>query len=515
MALGGMAVGLLLLFLDVAAAVDQVALTVSSAIGPTWDVARYSVVGSGHAALTLRQDWRRQLVRAKQELGISHVRFHGLLDDDMGPVVRMDAAGSAVYNFSGIDSTFDFLHQNGIRPFVELSFMPTALASSSSTYLHYKANVSPPRSLSEWEALIAALASHWVQRYGEEPISEWWIECWNEPNLKLLGHGAFWTGNQEDYFALYNATAWAFKAASPKFRVGGPATSGGAWLPAFVQYCQQSGTPVDFVSTHGYPTEVQHGLDPDAMRELFSEARSKVPSLPLVFSEYNSGLYDNLIQNDDSSFAAAFAVKAVMEAHLSNITTLSYWTFSDIFEELRPVGSKGPFYNGYGMMTAQGIAKPVYRAFEMLQLLRGRQLQVTSLPAGSGVAAICTLSNDGSTMRLLVSNFRTPGLWQVSVNVSLQVDGSWRDGWIQRIDEHNANPLEAWWEMGKPGTLSSAQLEMLHNASIPPVSKIEFLDGCAQFVLPPNGVALIELHHIDHNDRMIDSLGSRRYAITS
>jgi len=175
-------------------------------------------VGSGHATLALRSDWQKQLSRCHKELGFRHVRFHALLCDDVGTLVREE--DKLIYSFFNTDQIFDFLLGAGIRPFVELSFMPEALASGSATVFHYRGNITPPRDYNEWTALISKLAAHWVDRYGAPEVRQWFFEIWNEPNLK-----AFWTGSREDYFKFYKVTARAIKRVDDGLQVGGPATA--------------------------------------------------------------------------------------------------------------------------------------------------------------------------------------------------------------------------------------------------------------------------------------------------
>ncbi|HMN59077.1 MAG TPA: hypothetical protein PJ988_01860, partial [Anaerolinea sp.] len=210
-------------------------------------------VGSCHAVMGLRADWRAQLEKSHRELGFQYVRFHGLLDDVMSVCVREsdpfhpDAETRLRYNFFNIDSIFDFLLSIGMKPFIELGFMPTALASGDTTCFYYKANVTPPADYSAWEALIRALTQHLVDRYGLEEVRSWFFEVWNEPNLFF-----FWAGSQADYFRLYEHAARAIKNVDAGLRVGGPATSVNAWIPEMLAFCRSSGVPIDFVSTHHY-----------------------------------------------------------------------------------------------------------------------------------------------------------------------------------------------------------------------------------------------------------------------
>ncbi len=134
-------------------------------------------VGSGHATLALRVDWRRQLRHCHEELGFRHVRFHGILCDDVGTLV--EEQGKRLYSFFNLDQIFDFLLSIGMKPFVELSFMPKTLSSDKTTVFHYNANVTPP---AEWDELIDKLAAHLVQRYGATGLHDWFFEVWNDPD---------------------------------------------------------------------------------------------------------------------------------------------------------------------------------------------------------------------------------------------------------------------------------------------------------------------------------------------
>ena len=171
-------------------------------------------VGSCHAATALREDWRRQLKKCREELGFEYVRFHGLLNDDMSVCLRNED-GFLEYSFFNIDSIFDFLLDIGMKPFIELSFMPSALASGSQTVFHYLGNITPPKDYNEWGALIGALAEHLVRRYGTEEVRKWFFEVWNEPNLKDF----FWSGTMEEYFQLYKSAALAIKKVDSKLAV--------------------------------------------------------------------------------------------------------------------------------------------------------------------------------------------------------------------------------------------------------------------------------------------------------
>ena len=321
--------------------------------------------------MALRSDWQQQLKRAHDELGFRYVRFHGLLSD-IGTMIRDD--NDLVYSFFNCDHIFDFLLSIGMKPFVELSFMPTALASGKRTVFSYEANVTPPKDYKQWVALIERLVSHLVDRYGEREVAQWFFEVWNEPNLKK-----FWSGSQRDYFKLYRHTVEAIKSVSPALQVGGPATAKSEWIEEFVDFCGRNDVACDFVSTHHYPND---GFESDEdvdlqlfqsqrgiMREVAANTRSHSRNRPVYYTEWNSSSvpWDAL---HDEPYAAAFVASTILEAN-GLVDGYSFWTFSDLFEE-NYFPSK-PFHGGFGLLTLHGIPKPSYRAFELFRELGDRQ----------------------------------------------------------------------------------------------------------------------------------------------
>ena len=176
--------------------------------------------GSGRAILSLREGYRADLRETRQVTGFEYVRFHGILNDEIG-VYDEDAKGNPVYNFSYVDQIYDGLLANGVKPFVELSFMPAKLGSKPTTHVFMgHPNISPPKDYAKWDALITAFAKHLIDRYGIDEVATWYFEVWNEPNID------FWNGTprQKTYFELYDRTASDLKNVSPRLRVGGPAT---------------------------------------------------------------------------------------------------------------------------------------------------------------------------------------------------------------------------------------------------------------------------------------------------
>ena len=254
-------------------------------------------VGAGRANEALRADWQAHFREAVDVLGARFVRFHGVFHDDMFVYRVADGGGfgpptplpEPVYTFAYVDKVFDAVLATGARPFVELGFLPRELATQTETVFWWKAHCSPPQDMWRWVELVTTTVRHWIERYGIDEVRRWRFEVWNEPNL--VPH--FWTGTRTQYFELYEATARALKDIDAGLRVGGPSTSvfvpdaryagetqdrsaevataeatdpdaldwQPVWIHEFVDWCATRDVPVDFLSTHLYPTDYAFGAD--------------------------------------------------------------------------------------------------------------------------------------------------------------------------------------------------------------------------------------------------------------
>jgi len=231
-------------------AVEQVEIDLRRDTGPlehNWS----RCAGSDRASITMRESWRRDLDRFVKETGLERVRFHGILNDDMG--VWPGGLRGPQPNFQNVDDVYDGLLARGVQPFVELGYMPGRLASGKTKLnFTYDANITPPKSLDEWGNFIQTFTRHLIDRYGAGEVRQWPFEVWNEPNLSW-----FFSGTQQDYFEMYRATARAVKTVDPAIRVGGPSTAAVAWIPEFLDFCARENLPVDFVTTHIYAGDDQ------------------------------------------------------------------------------------------------------------------------------------------------------------------------------------------------------------------------------------------------------------------
>ncbi len=450
-------------------------------------------VGSGHAPLALRADWQRQLRQCHEQLGFRHVRFHDILSDDMGTL--MDEQDRLLYSFFNADQICDFLLSIGMKPFVELSFMPSTLSSGNTTVFHYNANVTPPKDYSEWAKFVARLVTHWVQRYGIDEVSGWFFEVWNEPNLQ-----AFWTGTQADYFKLYRFTVQAIKEVDDRLQVGGPATANNEWITEFLDFCKKHKLPADFVSTHHYPTDALGSVGEDTETQLAQSKRSilrkwaratqrKARGKPVYYTEWSSSSNprDHL---HDEPYTAAVIVKTMMEAR-GLVEGYSYWTFSDIFEENYIPATA--FQGGFGLLTLQGVAKPSYRAFELLHRLGVEEFAVKGTHATVDVWIV----RGRDAVTVLVTNHVLPRhpIKAEAVHVELKGISSPRNVYIERIDDEHANAKRLWIEMGKPALPTEREVEQLHVASqiVRESLPWKYEDGILhlEFTMPPQAIAAI------------------------
>ena len=445
--------------------------------------------GSGRAVLSLRDSYRRDLRLTKSATGVQYVRFHAIFDHDVG-MYSEDPQGQPVYNWSYVDQIYDGLLDDGVRPFVEMSFMPRALAASLKPHAFwYQPLPSPPKDYAKWEDMVYNFAKHLVDRYGIDEVSQWYFEVWNEPNID------FWTGEpkQSTYFELYDHAAQAIKRVNSRLRVGGPATAQAAWIPEMIQHSVDAHVPLDFVSTHVYGNDSAKdvfGTDETIDREVMvSRAVQKVynqvkasprPELPIIWSEYNAS-YKNEIDVTDAAFMGPWLANNIRLC--DGLTSMmSYWTFSDVFEEQGVI--KTPFYGGYGLIAEGGVPKAAFNAFAMLHRLGDRRIQ-PELPN-----SLVTERPDG-TLAIAVWNYSPPGTMSNTRRIQILVSGfaGTPRYHIQVVDSNHGSALTAWRAMGSPAYPTREQYQRLKSAA----AETQKLDGTSTFLLPSHGLALVEV----------------------
>ncbi len=449
--------------------------------------------GSGHAVLSLREGYRNDLRSVKKATDFRYIRFHGILDHEVG-VYNIGKDGKPVYNFSYVDQIYDGLLKNGVRPLVEISFMPRKLAANPDD-LHtfwYKPNVSPPKSWELWDDMMTAFARHLVDRYGIDEVSQWYFEVWNEPNID------FWGGipRQASYFQLYDHTARDLKRVSPRLRVGGPATAAASWIVPFLKHVADNHVPIDFVSTHGYADDTVenlfHNSTPMPMDDRVCGAVAKVrkqidastlPHLPLLWTEWNVQGQDD---SRDTPFVGPALANTIRECD-GNVKMMSFWTFDDVFEE-GGVARK-PFDGGFGLIAMGGIKKPSFYDFGLLHQLGEQRI------ANPSSNVLVTRKKDG-TLAVAVWNIVDPGEKGTAKTVHLVFNGLPTNApvAIRRVDGTHGNPLPAYQTMGSPQYPTMAQVEKLNAASALPEPTQRHLNGNSlNLHLSPNALVVLEL----------------------
>jgi xylan 1,4-beta-xylosidase len=476
--------------------------------------------GSGRAILALRQSYRDDIRTVKEATDFQSVRFHGIFMDEVGlydPGRRTiefaqtagksgDTLDRSIYNFSYVDQIYDGLLALHVKPYIEMSFMPSKLASDPNALqpFWYHPNVSPPKDYAAWDAMIGAFGQHLVTRYGIEEVATWKFEVWNEPNLD------FWAGKpkQPTYFELYDHTARALKAVSPRLQVGGPSTAQAAWVTPFLAHVQANNVPVDFVSTHVYANDtapnvlhVNEDVDRDkmvyrAVKMVHDEIlASPYPHIPLIFSEYNAS-YSNEPNVTDSDFIGPWLANNIRLC--DGLTdSMDYWSFSDVFEEQGVVRS--PFYGGFGLIAADNIPKPSLNVFRILHQLGDHRIAVDS------DAILATKAADGKLI-LALWNYAPPtGIGPKytmptgpagpvkAFDLQLQHTAPNAEVEVLRVDDDHGNVLKAFDAMGRPaGDLTQGQIEKLQAAgAMAPAEHLRLDHGTLRLTVPAHGLAVV------------------------
>jgi len=452
-------------------------------------------VGAGRANEGLRADWQRQLRFVRENCGFRYIRFHGLFCDDMG-VYHEDKQGGAVYNWQYVDELFDFITGIGMKPFVELGFMPDALASGRDTIFWWKGNVTPPKDYAKWEALVAAFTRHVTERYGAAEVRSWYFEVWNEPNLD-----GFWIGKSSgrsyqeflpiglaEYFKLYAASARGVKSVDGSYRIGGPATAGEGWIDEMLGHCQAQGLPLDFVSTHTYATMSGYldetgnagtvfSPDRHAVTGEVKATRAKIEASTFAGAELHytewSASYTPADPIHDSYHSAAFILDKIRHND-GAAQSMSYWTFTDIFEEAGPRTT--PFHGGFGLLNYQDLPKPSFYAYRFLHQLGDTELASSDSESfvcrdrAGGVQALFwdfTITHPGPSVinqEFYVKDQPAKPKGEVALRLAGLKPGRYQ--LVATLVGYRANDVQsAWRDLGSPAQLTRAQVSTLHAAS--------------------------------------------------
>ncbi|MEP6870140.1 MAG: cellulase family glycosylhydrolase [Novosphingobium sp.] len=447
-------------------------------------------VGADRGAILLRQANQDQLKLVQDEIGFRYIRFHGIFNDETDPY--REISGRPYYNFDRVNAVYANALKAGIKPMVEVGFMPSDLASDSRTIFYWKGNGSPPKDWAKWSDFITAFTRNLESTFGRDEVRTWRFEVWNEPNLD-----GFWTnGSQPNYFKLYDTTVMAIKSVDRDLAVGGPATAGAAWVPEFLAHAQQAKVPVDFITTHSYGVEGgfldENGVgDNKLVRDRMAitndivnvrkqiDASSK-PNLPLYITEWSTS-YSPRDPIHDTYLSAPFILNK-LKATQSKAQSMSYWVYSDLFEEAGPTPSS--FHGGFGLLNREGIRKPAFFAYKYLAALGPQEL--------SNGDSESWLTRDGNNFSGLIWNFTLPDQEQsnrpyftkahpsiatepVDLALASLKPGAYRLR-VYRTGYRANDAYTTYMEWGRPKDLNPKQIAVLqqHTADVPELdSKIK------------------------------------------
>lgn len=384
-------------------------------------------------------EYAKALGIMRDQIGVRTVRAHGTF---LPETVTVDPDGS--FDFTGLDRTYDRFLATGLKPVVELSFMPKELTEDPDyTVFEYRAQVSVPKDWDRWGDLVRAVTEHLRERYGADEVATWEFEVWNEANLEV-----FWNGTQDDYHRLYEVAARAVKSVDPRIRVGGPSSAAAGWVGAFLEFCRENDVPVDFVSTHTYGNAP---LDMRPLTRSFAEATGK-PEPEVLWTEWGV-TPTHFHRVNDTVFAAPFVLRG-MKSALTSTDALAYWVCSDHFEELG--WPPRLLHGGFGLLTVGNLRKPRFWALYLLSALAGGRVPVecTGDGAESHVEALATRTDE--TVDVLVWNgvldqSKIDGAAELARTVTVAVSGLAPGTYSvesARVDATHANIAAIWESMG-------------------------------------------------------------------
>lgn len=462
-------------------------------------------VGTGRMGLALTKEYFDQLEIVQKEIGFKFIRGHGLFCDDMGiyqeyldktglksqkefnnfmeykEYVEKNAKRIVEYNFTYLDRVVDSYLKLNIRPFLELGFMPEKMASGEQTVFYWKGNVTPPKDYEKWCNMVQATLKHLINRYGEKEVLSWPIEVWNEPNL-----AGFWKdADIDEYYKLYELTTAAIKNVDNRFMVGGPAICGGAdekWMKGFLQYCHEHKLPLDFISRHHYCTELpeekgHYGypimMELDYTLKTLKDCRKIIDSyeeykdLPFRITEFNTSYIPNCPVHD-TNLNAAYIARTLAEIG-DYVTSYSYWTFGDVFEEKGIPFSL--FHGGFGLLANGGIPKPTYWTFKFFKDLNNENCKC--------------VYKDKNLVIVKTDNGNYKGIfWNLSIETKKDTLAqtisipAWKTNekryclLTKTVDEDCCNPLKVWHDLGEKTNPSLDEIELIKGSANPLVKTL-------------------------------------------
>ncbi len=482
----------------------------------------------GMARHLLLADFQDMLKNLQEDIGFQYIKFHGLLNDDM-MVYSEDASGTPMLSFTYIDKAFDFLLSIGLKPMVQLSYMPKDLASDTKKTIHYLESViSLPKDYNKWTHLISQLVIHLQNRYGSDEVREWPFYLWNTPDGPEALSGI---KNKEDFFHFYKVTYKAIKSIDPNIEFGGPplmnyTLEDGQWVTDYLTYAKNNNCSPAFMNYHFYPVIVNSTLtsetlsssnlvlDPseDALKNSINQIKRNNRDMGwqmnrYYITEWNSSISHRELLND-TAFKPAYIVKNVLENY-DRLESFAFWSLSDFIEEIQI--SERLFHGGVGLFTYNGIKKAQYYAFVLLARL-GNHL----LSKGDGYF----VTKNGTSYQIILYNYQHysslyasgelfdmtfksrytpfPDLHKHKYIVPLsELESSHYIITDTILNRKNGSAFDKWIELGAMSLETKEEVHYLKSVSVPKITKErQILDKGVLIIsrtLEPHEVRLIEI----------------------
>mmetsp|Transcript_9101 Transcript_9101/g.15033 ORF Transcript_9101/g.15033 Transcript_9101/m.15033 type:complete len:621 (+) Transcript_9101:93-1955(+) len=483
-------------------------------------------INSPHSAITLRADWREQMRQMRTDIGYNYTRIHAPFSRDFS--VSQGPNATSYYNAF---STYDFLLSIGVKPWIELGYTPCWMsgpaAVASDTYwptVDYGLCVGPPTSMALWTDMIREYVGAMIKRYGLAEVETWRWVLFNEPS-GINAYNEAWQTSGFSYYEMFFNTSQVIKSYSDKIQVGGLSDSPeqATKLMQYIRDVPQRANLLDFFTYHRYcndKTGVECG---ESHTAIVTGLRQSLPSdMPIFLEETGSsaGPYDKF---HDTTGEAAFVVPYVASLSAAGLSGAHWWVSSDLYTEHGNLPNytwiphqswsggmpRAEFTGRWGFRTPSGVAKPIYRAFQLLAFAGRQRIAVSELFSGAAscldsvqvlaVANGTSQSIAGEGAMIFVSN---AGVAPCNVSVEL---GQWRShsqGWLHRIDEQHTNPYGEWLRAGSPPFPTPAEIKALNAASRIGTEHLDLSSSATlELVVPSDGLHVLAIGQ----ERTLDS----------
>lgn len=462
-----------------------------------------NILNIGNAADLMLSDIQEMVRTMQQEIGFRFIHFSGIFADELR-VCQKDSAGNLIFNFVYLDVIFDFLIQQKIKPFIQLTYMPMLIAKHPYRRL-FNAVVSDPSDNNEWCALVNATVSHLIDRYSKEEVQSWYFSIWNQPDTPSY---LFGFGDEDLFFDFYKATFQTLKKVDPQLKIASSPTfyllgqEEENWYLPFIRRCMREGLYHDALSFTFYDTRLIRGINKsretfdfiDTMQlstdqnsfsvfvnQLLAERKSLgLEQLPVYLTEWNNTPSQQDLLND-TCFKSCYLTKNILENY-DKLDSFGYWSLTDLMGDA-PLPDK-MFFGGLGLFTKNGIPKPSFYAMKLMNQLNGNCI-------GKGDGWFAVKSN--SSYKILLYNYRHYTDLYASgeqfivayedrynifeptqtLDVHLRIEGAENGEYLVRetsVGRKNGSVYDLWVESGAIEPIDKEEMQLLKQKSTPMIN---------------------------------------------